>query len=391
MNNRKSIGDLLERGIISQVTNECLLTQLIEEDRCIFYMGIDPTNNKFHIGHLAPYVLAMRLLDMGARAIILIGGFTGKVGDPSFRNVERPLLEEKIVEDNTTILTNKLKHLFRKYEDKVIFVDNNTWLSKMNLSDFLNYSSHISANRLLKMEHISLRLQEELHLSFKEVCYTLLQAIDYEHLHHKYGVNLQIGGNDQYINILNGINLIDKIHAQPTVGVTMKLLLTKEGKKMGKTEQGAIWADGSLNVFEFWQYWRNVADEEVKHLFYMFSFLSVGEINHILEKKNINEAKILLANEMVQTIYGEKGLHSIIHEEKETVVVSSAIKDLATLLLEIKFVSSKVNAKKQIEAGAVRINGEKILTNIPLSNIQSGSIISLGKNKKNRVMIPHSH
>jgi tyrosyl-tRNA synthetase len=392
------IEDFFNRNIISNIINKDFFIKTINEGSCKFYIGIDPTKDKYHVGHLVPYISALRLLKLNANGVILVGGFTGQVGDPSFRNKERPVLGTEEVENNSNIFFDKLKYLFRDYLKDLIFVNNNDWLGSMTLSDFLNFSTYISANRLLKMDHIKTQLDKEVHLSFKEVCYTLLQAIDFKVLYDTHKVNLQIGGNDQWINILNGVNLISKMNSKESIGITMKLLLTSDGKKMSKTEGGAIWADGSMDPFEFWQYWRNVPDNQLKDLFYFFSFIPVEDINLMLENtsdENINNCKILLANEMSELVYGGdiiNKINNILNEGGEAINIPiNHVKNIIDILLKLKFIENKSIGKRNLESGAVKINNNKINENISIEDLIKNNsnefIVQLGKGKKNKVII----
>jgi tyrosyl-tRNA synthetase len=387
------INDFFQRETISNIVNKDFFIKSIKNKQCKFYIGIDPTKDKYHIGHLIPYICALKLLNLGCEGVILVGGFTGQVGDPSFRNKERPLLNTEEVINNSNIFFENLKYLFRNHLEKLTFVNNKDWLEKMNLSEFLNFSNYISANKLLKMEHIKNQLDNEVHLSFKEVCYTLLQAIDFKILYDNYKVNLQIGGNDQWINILNGVNLISKINHKESIGITMKLLLTNEGKKMSKTEGGTIWADRSLDIFEFWQYWRNVPDNQLKDMFYFFSFLSKDHIDLLLSIKtdeNINNCKIFLANEMVELIYGsgsiEKINNTLNNEEKAEEIFLNIIDNICDLLLAVNFINNKSEGKRHITGGAVKINNIKINEIIIIDDLikkfSKEFILQLGKNKK---------
>jgi tyrosyl-tRNA synthetase len=391
----EQINDFFSKQTISNIVNKDFFIENIKNKKCKFYIGIDPTKDKYHVGHLVPYILALKLLKLGSEGVILVGGFTGQVGDPSFRNKERPILSNKEVENNTNIFFDNLKYLFRDYSNKLTFVNNNDWLASMNLSEFLNFSNYISANKLLKMDHIKTQLENEIHLSFKEVCYTLLQAIDFKILYDKNAVNLQIGGNDQWINILNGVNLISRMNNKESVGITMKLLLTSDGKKMSKTEGGTIWADRTLDVFEFWQYWRNIGDHQLKDMFYFFSFLTKDNIDFLLSDKsdkNINDCKILLANEMVQIVYGDdfvEKINNILnnHGEQKNIAIKD-INNICDLLLKINFINNKSEGKRHILAGAVKINDIKLneILNISclIENFSNEFSIQLGKNKKLR-------
>lgn len=392
------LNDFFNRNIISNIVHKELLIEKIKNGTCKFYIGIDPTKDKYHVGHLVPYICALRLLKLNAKGVILVGGFTGQVGDPSFRNKERPVLEEKEVENNSNIFFDKLKYLFRDHMSNLTFVNNNDWLNKMNLSDFLNFSTYISANRLLKMDHIKTQIENEVHLSFKEVCYTLLQAIDFKILYDNHNVNLQIGGNDQWINILNGVNLISKMNNQESIGITMKLLLTSDGKKMSKTEGGAIWADGSMDPYEFWQYWRNVPDNQLKDLFYFFSFIPVNYINELLSNntdENVNNSKIILANEMTELVYGGDILdkiNNIINNGGESIEIKlNMVENILDILLHLKFVENKSEGKRHLQSGAVKINNSKIneIININdlIKNYSNEFIIQLGKNKKHKIIL----
>jgi tyrosyl-tRNA synthetase len=230
------------------------------------------------------------------------------------------------------------------------------------------------------MDHIKQRLDNELPLTFKEVCYTLLQAIDFYYLFETKAVNMQIGGNDQWINIINGVHLINSIANKPSIGLIVQLLLNSKGKKMGKTEEGAVWADGTMDKYSFWQYFRNLPDEDIKNFLYIFSMDPVVDIDNRLATEDINQSKIYLADTMVKLVYGEDTLN----KDEEILSVDSL--DLIGLLIDLEFTDNRSEAKRHINSGAIRINGVKVEENMILPKGEEMTV-TLGKSKKKKFCI----
>lgn len=350
------VEDLLKKNIIADITDKNTLIKLLKEKKLKIYVGIDPTNDKFHIGHLALYSTIMQFLKLGAKLVILVGGFTGQIGDPSFSNKERPILQENTIDQYTNIFMKKLQYLFRDYTD-VQFINNKDWLNSLTLKDFLGYAKCISANRLVKMEHIKNRLEGEAHISFSELCYSLLQGIDFLYLFQEQNVTCQFGATDQFINILTGIRMIKYFTKnEDIIGMSIPLLTKKNGEKFSKSsEEGVIWADGSLPIFQFWQFLRNIDDELLVHFLHVFT--DVEDTSQVMESDNsINEYKTLLANHITHLVYGHVNL-------TEEYKISQNI-SIIDLLVELNFLSSKTSAKEALSNGSVKINNNKITENI---------------------------
>ncbi|OED45273.1 tyrosine--tRNA ligase [Rickettsiales bacterium (ex Bugula neritina AB1)] len=356
MNIEKIIDDFINKNIINDIINKNILIQLLKDKKLKIYVGIDPTNDKFHIGHLALYSTIMKFLDIGAHLVVLVGGFTGQIGDPSFSNKERPVLDPLVVEKNTEILIRKLKNLFRKYQN-ITFVNNQEWLNKLSLKDFLKYVTCISANRLMKMEHVKSRLEGEVHISFAELSYSLLQGIDFLYLFKEKSVNCQFGAKDQLINILMGIKMIKHFHqSDDIVGIGIPLLTKKNGEKFSKSnEDGVIWGDGTTNIFQFWQFFRNIDDELLVNFLNIFTNLK-DTTTVMKSDESINNYKIILADYITNLVYGHTNLIEELKIKEDILLID--------LLVKLKFLSSKSNAKKALLNGSIKINNNKIKENI---------------------------
>ena len=302
-----AIENLKTRGFFAQCTDEEGLSRLMGEGPVTFYIGVDPTGPSVHIGHMVPIFALKHLVNSGHRGIVLMGGGTARIGDPSGRSETRQILSYDELDKNTALIRAQINR-FVNFDDKTSLTANNRdWLADLNYIDFLReIGSHFSVNRMLSFEAYKIRM--ETGLSFIEFNYQLLQSYDFLELYRRYGCRLQIGGDDQWGNIVAGTDLIRRIERAETFGLTFPLINTSDGKKMGKTLKGALFLDpNQTSPYEFFQYWRNVTDEDVKRFLLLFSFLSVGEIDNICAAgKNPNEAKERLAWEVTSLIHGKE-------------------------------------------------------------------------------------
>ena len=298
----------MERGYIEQITHE-ELKDTLNNEHIPFYIGFDPTADSLHVGHFVSMMVASHMQKAGHKPIILIGGGTATIGDPSGKTDMRRMMSREEIDHNVECFKKQLsKFLSFEGENAAIIVNNGDWLLDLNFVNFMrDIGSLFSVNKMLAAECYKQRMEKG--LTFFELGYMLMQSYDFLHLYETYGYKLELGGNDQWSNILGGVDLIRRIGHSDSYGLTFKLLTTKEGKKMGKTEKGALWLDASkTSPYEFYQYWRNIADEDVKNVLCLLTFLPMDEINRLssLKDEKINEAKKIAAFEITKLIHGEE-------------------------------------------------------------------------------------
>ena len=302
----QAIENLKARGFFAQCSNVEGLSRLMSEEPVTFYIGIDPTASSAHIGHMVPFFALKHLVNAGHKGIALMGAGTARIGDPSFRSETRQILTYEQLDKNAAAILTQLDNFIGFDGDKTITANNKDWLAGLNYIDFLReIGVHFSVNRMLSMEAYKVRM--ETGLSFIEFNYQLLQSYDYLELFRRHGCRLQIGGDDQWGNILAGVDLIRRIEGTEVFALTFPLVTTADGSKMGKTLKGALFLDPSITTpYEFFQYWRNVQDADIRKFLLMFTFLSIEEIDNIAEAgKNPNEAKERLAWEITALIHGK--------------------------------------------------------------------------------------
>jgi tyrosyl-tRNA synthetase len=301
------IDTLKERGFIAQMTHENEIKELLEKEKITFYIGFDPTADSLHAGHFLQLVAMAHMQKAGHRPIAVIGGGTTMVGDPSGRTDMRKMLGIEQIQENAEKFKVQISKFIDFSDGKAIMVNNADWLLKLNYVDFLrDIGVHFSVNRMLTAECFKSRMEKG--LTFIEFNYMLMQSYDFLVLNQRYGCVLQLGGDDQWSNILSGADLIRRVEGKEAYGMTFNLLTTSEGKKMGKTEKGAIWLDAEkTSPYEFYQYWRNVDDGDVVKCLMLLTFLPMDEINRLADLKDekINEAKKILAYELTKLIHGE--------------------------------------------------------------------------------------
>ena len=367
---------LEERGYIEQLTHPKEMKELFESGKSVpFYIGIDPTADSLHVGHFMSLMVASNMQKCGHKPIILVGGGTASIGDPSGKTDMRKMLTREQIDANVSGIKKQIeKFVDFDGENGAIIVNNADWLLNLNYIDFMReIGSLFSINKMLAAECYKQRL--ETGLTFFELGYMLMQSYDFLHLYNTYGCKLEIGGNDQWSNIIGGVELIRKIGKDDSFGLTFKLLTTKEGKKMGKTEKGALWLDASkTSPYEFYQYWRNIEDESVKKVLSLLTFLPMDEVNRLssLKDEQINEAKKVAAFEITKLIHGEEEAKKA--EEASNALFngqgsienmpSSKLEDINISLVEAIVATgiapSKGQARTLIGQNAICLNDEKI-------------------------------
>ena len=369
------IKELEERGYIEQLTHEEEIRKLFQKESVSFYIGIDPTANSMHIGHFVALMVASRLQKAGHKPIILMGGGTATIGDPSGRTDMRQMLTREQLDSNVEAIKKQAER-FVSFEGKnaAIIVNNADWLLDLKYIDFMReIGSHFTVSKMLAQECYKTRL--ETGLTFFEMGYLLLQSYDFLYLHDKYNCKLQIGGNDQWSNIIGGVELIRKIGAEDSYGLTFKLLTTAEGKKMGKTAKGALWLNPEkTSPYEFYQYWRNIGDTEVKKVLSLLTFLPMEEVERLssLKDEKINEAKKIAAYEITKLIHGEEEAKKA-EEAAEALfgnggnidnMPSTKLENINISILDailtVGMAPSKGQAKTLILQGGITLNDNKV-------------------------------
>lgn len=396
---KENVLDVLKgRGYIEQVTFEEDLRKLLEKESVPFYIGFDPTADSLHVGHFVSMMVASHMQKAGHKPIILVGGGTVNIGDPSGKTDMRKMLSKEEIEHNVACCKKQLeKFLDFEGENAAIIVNNADWLSDLNFIDFMRkIGSLFTVNKMLAAECYKAR--KDSGLTFFEMGYMLMQSYDFLYLHDKYNCKLELGGNDQWSNILGGVDLIRRIGHDDSFGLTFKLLTTKEGKKMGKTEKGALWLDkGKTTPYEFYQYWRNIADEDVKTVLSMLTYLPMDEVNRLanLKDEQINEAKKIAAFEITKLVHGEEeakkaeeSANSLFGNggNTENIPKTTISKDdtILDIIIKAGFASSKGQAKTLVAQGGITLNDEKITDNsYKINEKQLGEELILRKGKKN--------
>ncbi|WP_440690481.1 tyrosine--tRNA ligase [Candidatus Pelagibacter sp. HIMB1782] len=342
----KFLKEFKDRGYFYQCTSEADLSNLLDKEKIKAYIGFDCTAESLHVGSLLQ-IMCLRLLQKnGHQPIVLLGGGTTRIGDPSGKDKTRKILEESEIEKNIKNIQNILKKFLDNDDPKTkpIYVNNYNWLKDLNYISFLrDIGKHFTINRMLTFDSVKLRLEREQSLSYMEFNYMILQAYDFLELNKKENCVLQIGGSDQWGNIVNGVELIKRYSNNQTYGLTTPLITLASGAKMGKTENGAIWLDEKyLSAYDYWQFWRNVDDRDVMKFLKMFTDVEISEIN-ALEEKNINELKILLANKATAMLHGEDAAQNSEQAAKEAFSGNSLGSNLPGVTIEAKQLENKIN------------------------------------------------
>ncbi len=374
MNN---VFDILEeRGFIEQLTHPQEIKELFAKESVPFYIGIDPTADSLHVGHFISLMVASHMQKCGHKPIILVGGGTAVVGDPSGKTDMRKMLSREELDHNVECLKKQIeKFVSFEGDNAAIIVNNADWLLDLKFVNFVReIGSLFSVNKMLAAECYKQRLDTG--LTFFEMSYMLMQSYDFLYLYNKYGCKLQIGGNDQWSNIIGGVELIRKIGKDDSFGLTFKLLTTKEGKKMGKTEKGALWLDPKkTSPYDFYQYWRNIEDESVENVFYMLTFLPIEKIKELCSFKDerINDAKKILAFEITKLVHGEEEAKKAEEAANALFNGQGTFDNIPTVKLDNRYISivdaivfagiapSKGQARTLITQGGISLNDEKLL------------------------------
>ena len=335
-----------DRGFVHQVTDLENLDKLLLKKNGTAYIGFDCTAPSLHVGSLIQIMMLRWFQKTGNIPIVLVGGGTTKIGDPSGKDSARPILSTKIINKNKLSIKKVFKNYlnFSNKANGALMIDNEDWLDKINYISFLReFGSFFSINKMLSLESIKARLDREQNLSFLEFNYPILQAYDFLKLNEKFDCNLQMGGSDQWGNIVNGVELIKRYSNNQTYGLTTPLITLATGAKMGKTENGAIWLDEKyLSAYDYWQFWRNVDDRDVMKFLKMFTDIDISEIN-ALEEKNINELKILLANKATAMLHGEDAAQNSEQAAKEAFSGNSLGSNLPSVKIETKQLENNIN------------------------------------------------
>ena len=388
-----------DRNLFNQCTNEIELNNLLNKKKIIFYIGFDATADALHAGSLVQLRAIKTLIKHGHQAIVLLGGGTTKIGDPSGKDASRQILTYETIQKNIENFKRIFEHYFRDFKENIKFINNDQWLDKLNYIELLrDLGSQVSINRMLTFESVKERLKREQSLSFLEFNYMILQSYDFLHLNKHENCELQIGGSDQWGNIVLGMEIISKINKKDAFGLTTPLLTTSTGKKMGKTEQGAVWIDqNKYSSYDFYQYWRNVDDNDVEKLLLIFSDLDKEEIK-ILIKKDINNAKKKLAYLVTTDCHSESSAQEA--EEKARSIFENNSYDnideinfkidskLIDTLTSNSTVSSKSEAKRLIEGGGIKIDEDQINDiNLTIDKSYNEKILKIGKKKYFKIIV----
>ena len=401
--------ELKARGLIAQVTDEKLISELIDNGKATFYIGFDPTADSLHVGHFMALCLMKRLQMAGNKPIALIGGGTAMIGDPSGRSDMRQMMTKETIQHNCECFKKQMSKFIDFSDGKAIMVNNADWLLDLNYIEVLReVGAHFSVNRMLSAECYKQRMEKG--LSFLEFNYMIMQAYDFYALYQNYGCNLQFGGDDQWSNMLAGTELIRRKLGKDASAMTITLLLNSEGKKMGKTQSGAVWLDpNKTSPFDFYQYWRNVGDADVLKCIRMLTFLPLEEIDAMdsWEGSQLNKAKEILAYELTSLVHGEEEAKKAQDSARALFSQGNAADmptaelteadfrdgriDILGILTSSGLVKSRAEARRAVEQGGVSVDGEKI-TDIHTSYgkdafAAEGMVVKRGKKNFRKVVV----
>ena len=401
--------ELVARGLIAQVTDEREIKELINNGKATFYIGFDPTANSLHVGHFMALCLMKRLQMAGNRPVVLVGGGTGYVGDPSGRTDMRSMMTPETIQHNCECFKKQMERFIEFGEDKAIMVNNADWLLKLKYVDLLReVGACFSVNNMLRAECYKQRMEKG--LSFLEFNYMIMQSYDFYYLFQHYGCNMQFGGDDQWSNMLGGTELIRKKLGKDAYAMTITLLLNSEGKKMGKTASGAVWLDpNKTSPFEFYQYWRNVGDADVLKCIRMLTFLPLEQIDEMdhWQGEQLNKAKEILAYELTQMVHGTEEADKAQaaarqlfgggadHENMPTTQLSAdLVKDgkvgLLAAMVAAGLCSSNREARQLVQQGGVLVDGEKVSdpkASLSAEALAAGVVIKKGKKVYHKVTL----
>ncbi len=401
--------ELVARGLIAQTTDESEIRELVNSGKAVFYIGFDPTADSLHVGHFMALCLMKRLQMAGNKPVVLIGGGTGYIGDPSGRTDMRSMMTPEIIQHNCDCFKRQMERFIEFGDDKAIMVNNADWLLDLNYIELLReVGACFSVNNMLRAECYKQRMEKG--LSFLEFNYMIMQSYDFYHLFQHYGCNMQFGGDDQWSNMLGGTELIRRKLGKDAYAMTITLLLNSEGKKMGKTASGAVWLDpNKTSPFEFYQYWRNVGDADVLKCIRMLTFLPVEEIDKMdaWEGSQLNTAKEILAYELTKLVHGEeeadkaqaqaRALFStnVDADSAPTVELNAADfadgkADILALLVGAELCASRSEARRAVEQGGVTVDGEKVTDfkmTFDVADLAEGKLIKRGKKNFKKVVV----
>ncbi|MDR2074360.1 MAG: tyrosine--tRNA ligase [Oscillospiraceae bacterium] len=399
--------ELLARGLVAQCTNSEKVSYLLNSGSAVFYLGIDPTADSLHVGSLVQLLLISRIQQLGNRAVCLFGGGTGMIGDPTGKNNMRRMMTTEEIERNISCFIAQASKFINI--SQVNIVNNAQWLCNLNYIEFLReVGIHFSINKMLAAECYKQRLGSG--LTFFELNYMIMQSYDFLVLNDRFGCNLQIGGNDQWSNIISGVDLIKKKRGSEVYGLTSNLLTTSEGKKMGKTERGTLWLDSQkTSPYDFYQYWRNVADSDVITCFKMLTFKRLEEISEYEKCKGaeLNYVKEVLAFEITSLVHGEQEAKNARESSEAFFKSGTQFANVPTVFLKkndlkngsisvvdllnlANFASTKSEARRLIEQGGVSVNGgavENVLSNVSVNDLKKGVLLKKGKKKFSKVLL----
>ncbi|MBY0759149.1 MULTISPECIES: tyrosine--tRNA ligase [Sellimonas] len=400
--------ELKARGLIAQVTDEEEIRELINNGKATFYIGFDPTADSLHVGHFMALCLMKRLQMAGNRPIALIGGGTGYIGDPSGRTDMRSMMTPEQIQHNCDRFKEQMSKFIDFSEGKALMVNNADWLLDLNYVDFLReVGPHFSVNNMLRAECYKQRMEKG--LSFLEFNYMIMQSYDFYMLFQKYGCNMQFGGDDQWSNMLGGTELIRRKLGKNACAMTITLLLNSEGKKMGKTQSGAVWLDPEkTSPFEFYQYWRNIADADVLKCIRMLTFLPLEEIDAMdkWEGSQLNQAKEILAFELTKLVHGEEEARKAQDSARALFTSGNAADmptyelaeedftdgkiDILTILFKSGLVPSKSEARRAVQQGGATVNGEKVTdtyTSYTKEDFEKDFVLKRGKKNFRKIVV----
>ena len=400
--------ELIARGLVAQVTDEAHISDMINNGKATFYIGFDPTADSLHVGHFMALCLMKRLQMAGNKPVVLIGGGTAMIGDPSGRTDMRSMMTRETIQHNCDCFKKQMERFIEFGEGKAIMVNNADWLLDLNYVEVLReVGACFSVNNMLRAECYKQRMEKG--LSFLEFNYMIMQSYDFYYLYQKYGCNMQFGGNDQWSNMLGGTELIRRKLGRDAHAMTITLLLNSEGKKMGKTASGAVWLDPAKTTpYDFYQYWRNVEDADVLKCIRMLTFLPMEQIEAMdsWEGSQLNTAKEILAYELTKLVHGEEEANKAQASAKalfgagadadiptaelaEADLVDGAI-DILSILVKAGLVPSKSEARRAVEQGGVTVEGEKV-TDIKAiytaDTLKGGIVVRRGKKAFKKVVL----
>ena len=398
--------ELKARGLIAQVTDEKLIQELVDSGKATFYIGFDPTADSLHVGHFMALCLMKRLQMAGNRPIALIGGGTGMIGDPSGRTDMRQMMTEETIQHNCECFKKQMERFIEFGEGKALMVNNADWLKDLNYIEFIrDIGACFSVNTMLRAKCYEQRMEKG--LSFLEFNYMIMQSYDFLELYKRYGCNLQFGGDDQWSNMLGGTELIRKKLGKDASAMTITLLLNSEGKKMGKTQSGAVWLDpDKTSPYEFFQYWRNVDDQDVIKCMKLLTFIPLEEIEEMertLSGEQLNPAKERLAYELTQMVHGKEEADKALAAARAVFSSASDTENmpaseipaaevegevgLLTLLVKAGIAPSNGEARRLVQQGGISIDGEKVADPTMKLTVRDGMVIRKGKKVFRKVVL----